>query len=216
MFEFLQEKPFKCFVGEYDDQKIISRSYQGVKPIPVNKIVGTVGRCHDNEKWSDHKNTNRFRNIKKAIKNMEKMPAIKVYKVEDEYYILDGHHRVLASRDIDRSYIDAEVIEYKFDEQDQDNNQEKYKNCPMKEFNEKTGLQGFILRSKESYQSLFEIIKNYAAELSKNISLTDAARKWYNDELLTNITEQDNNKNDEQELTTIERYLEEREKEKEG
>lgn len=186
MLDFLKDKPFKCFVGEYEDRQILSRSYKGVKAIDVNRIVGTVGRCHDdNSNWQDLKINSRFKGIKRAIEEMEKMPPIKVYKVEDEYYIVDGHHRVMASRDINRHFIDAEIIEYKFKES-KDTANKRYQDCPMKDFNERTGLRGIILKSKEAYDKLISTILDFGQDMGDNYSLPDVSSRWYEEKFLDN------------------------------
>ncbi|MEJ6950424.1 ParB/Srx family N-terminal domain-containing protein [Natronospora cellulosivora (SeqCode)] len=183
---FLKNKPFKCFVGEYENREIISRSYQGVKPIEIEKILGTVGRCHDNSSWKQMKDNKRFRAIKDAIDGMESMPAIKVYQVQDEYYIVDGHHRVMASRDLNRHFIDAEVIEYKFKETEGERIAADYHDCPAKDFSEKTALSGIILKSRKSYDKLLSMIKEFGKEVKENLSLEELSIKWYYSQFLDN------------------------------
>jgi ParB-like chromosome segregation protein Spo0J len=39
------------------------------------------------------------------------LPPIKLYKIEDEYYVLDGNHRIAAARQLGRSLIEAKVVE---------------------------------------------------------------------------------------------------------
>ncbi|MFW5981840.1 MAG: ParB/Srx family N-terminal domain-containing protein [Halanaerobiaceae bacterium] len=186
MLTFLKEKPFKCFVGEYENHELISRSYQGVQPIEVDKIVGTVGRCHDNSSWTQMKDKVRFKGIKRAIEDLESMPAIKVYKVGDEYYIVDGHHRVMASRDIKRDFIDAEVIEYKFKKTNGKKERADYHDCPGKEFSEKTGLRGILLKSRESYDKAVDMIKEYGKIIGENLSFKQLSEKWYRNHFLKN------------------------------
>jgi len=41
------------------------------------------------------------------------LPAVKLYKVGDIYFVLDGNHRVSVARRMGVIYIDAEVIEFK-------------------------------------------------------------------------------------------------------
>ncbi len=188
MFDFLKNKPFKCFVGEHEDSQLLSRSYKGIKPIDIDKIVGTVGRCHDNSSWRDLKVKERYTGIKKAVEEMKKLPPIEVYKVEDEYYIVDGHHRVMASRDIDRHFIDAEIIEYQFKDKQNNCNEcsnKDYHDCPMKDFNEKTGLWGIILKSREAYSNLLDSILEFGNDVGKNLSLREIASKWYQNNYLS-------------------------------
>ncbi len=182
MFDYFKSKPFKCFVGEHEDSQLLSRSYKGIKPIDIDKIVGTVGRCHDNSSWRELKVQNRYTGIKRAIKEMKKLPPIEVYKVEDEYYIVDGHHRVMASRDIDRDFIDAEIIEYKFKDKEDNFSSKDYHECPMKEFNDHTGLWGIILKTREAYTNLLNTILEFGKDMGENITLKEISLKWYQED----------------------------------
>ncbi|MFW6009537.1 MAG: ParB N-terminal domain-containing protein, partial [archaeon] len=100
---------YKSFNEEFEDSKFKSSSYVGIQAIDVNKIVGSVGRSKKIDK-----NSTRYKNIKSAMNSLEHFHAIKVYKVGDEYYIIDGHHRTEAAKELDKHFIDAEVIEYRF------------------------------------------------------------------------------------------------------
>ncbi len=113
LFNLFNKNPLpKSFKEEFGRIKLASRSYQGIKTIPTDKIVGTVQRSHKD--WKTLKKTKRYEQIKEAAKNMVIFPPIKVYQIKDEYYIEDGHHRVLAYKEIGKAFIDAEVIKYKF------------------------------------------------------------------------------------------------------
>ena len=43
----------------------------------------------------------------------DELPPIDVYKVDDYYYVIDGHHRVSVARSLGRATINARVIEVK-------------------------------------------------------------------------------------------------------
>lgn len=185
----MKNKPFKCFIGEYENRQILSRSYKGIRPIDIKKIVGTVGRCHDNSNWQELKNHYRYTGIKQAIEDMKTLPPIEVYKVEDEYYIVDGHHRVMASRDIDRHFIDAEIIEYEFKKDNKVLSNQEYHDCPMKKFNEQTGLFGILLKGKEKYNDLLDRIVEFGKEMGDNATLKEIAAKWYKEYYLNKIND---------------------------
>jgi len=40
-----RKQRYKSFSEEVNGRKLISRSYKGTRPIDVNKVVGSVGRC---------------------------------------------------------------------------------------------------------------------------------------------------------------------------
>ncbi|MFP4661766.1 MAG: ParB N-terminal domain-containing protein [Halanaerobiales bacterium] len=112
VFELFKKQRYKCFDVEVEGRKLKSRSYKGTKPIDVNKIVGSVGRCQRNNTISVDKESHRYKGIRNAMEKMDHVPAIQVYNVDEEYYIVDGHHRVEASKEIGKDFLDAEVIEY--------------------------------------------------------------------------------------------------------
>jgi uncharacterized ParB-like nuclease family protein len=137
---FSSNPQFKCFQREYGHLKISSRNYNGIKPIPIEKITGTVGRCQQQENFSKLKKTNRYYGIKEATKNQEHLPAIKVYEAEGEYYIVDGHHRVMAAQETGKKFIDAEITKYQFSEP----KDEEYHGC------EKSPYRNCIVTEKQS------------------------------------------------------------------
>jgi hypothetical protein len=91
------------------------RSYAGVQNIRLEQITGSVGRAADFDRD--------FRPLKAHMRERWMMnylhmqggshEAILVYKVGDEYYVEDGHHRVSVARAAGMAYIEAEVWEYR-------------------------------------------------------------------------------------------------------
>jgi len=53
----------------------------------------------------------RWTRIYRAMVEGGELPPIDVYKVGDNYYVIDGHHRVSVARSLDRELINARVIE---------------------------------------------------------------------------------------------------------
>ncbi|MFW6022336.1 MAG: ParB N-terminal domain-containing protein [Halanaerobiaceae bacterium] len=114
VFSLFKKETYKCFGDEVEGKKLKYRTYKGTKPIDVTKIVGSVGRCQRDNFLSVDKESHRYKNIKDALEKMKNLPAIQVYDVDEEYYIVDGHHRVEASKEIGKDFLDAEVIEYRY------------------------------------------------------------------------------------------------------
>ncbi|MFW5962348.1 MAG: ParB/RepB/Spo0J family partition protein [bacterium] len=111
---FLNKKKYKRFDDEFGQKKIKNRSYQGTKPIDLSKIAGTVSRTPNQSNKLIDTNSCRYKKIENALYRLEHVPPIKVYEVDEEYYILDGHHRYEASKAIGKDFLDAEVIKYEF------------------------------------------------------------------------------------------------------
>lgn len=89
-------------------------NYRGIQDIPLDHIVGSVGRYHEftrrflpkragmEERWS--------RVYAQALA-FEGLPPIELYKVDDVYFVRDGNHRVSVARQLGAATIQAEVIE---------------------------------------------------------------------------------------------------------
>ncbi|MCB4791776.1 MAG: hypothetical protein LHV68_07805 [Elusimicrobia bacterium] len=90
-----------------------------VRPIPIENILGSLGRYQDFTEGfipqSGHTSP-KYESVKMAMLAGKILPPIKVYKILDNYFVIDGHHRVtIAKNEIHAIDIDAEVIEVRFD-----------------------------------------------------------------------------------------------------
>jgi len=100
--------------------KLQGRSDKGQQMIPVNAIVGSVGRytdftrtflprrLEDRQRWASVKAI--------ALDPVGVgLPAIEVYKVSEVYFVIDGNHRVSIARQEGWETIEAHVIEIQTD-----------------------------------------------------------------------------------------------------
>lgn len=91
-----------------------SERYSGVRPIPIQQIVGSVDRYRDFDHYflprAGH-TIDRWIGIRQAGLEGKELPPIQVYKVGDLYFVKDGHHRVSVARNAGQKFIDAEIIE---------------------------------------------------------------------------------------------------------
>lgn len=91
---------------------------RGIQEIPLNAIVGSVGRYTDfTNTFLPRRDDDRehWANIKAALDNPNGnvLPPVDVYKVGEVYFVLDGHERVSVARQEGFTYIQAHVIEVK-------------------------------------------------------------------------------------------------------
>lgn len=95
---------------------IEARAAGGVREIPLDKIAGSVA---PDAKTSDfdpaflpinRRTRERWTRIYQAMVEGDELPPIDVYKVDDRYYVIDGHHRVSVARNLGRATINARVI----------------------------------------------------------------------------------------------------------
>jgi len=165
----------KSLQEEYGGLGYLKTRDLGIYPIEVDKIIGSVGRPQDLDadfrfKWK--RPTERYLNIKKIMEDGETIPPIEVYKIRDEYYVLDGHHRVAVAKELKQKFIDAHVIQ-------------AYPLRPKREdiiysyresFRKKTGLD-IELTEIVGYENFLSEIEDYASQNS--ITFEESVKIWY-------------------------------------
>lgn len=176
--------------------KLRVRSDRGIQSIPVEAIVGSVGRytdftrtflprrAEDQERWA---------RVKAAMDDPTGigLDPIEVYKVGEVYFVLDGNHRVSIARQEGFKTIEAHVIEVQTGipvtpdlEPDDFIIKAEYA-----EFLEKTEIKSMFPTADLSvtvpgqYAKLFEHIEVHrhfmGLELQREISYQEAVRHWY-------------------------------------
>jgi hypothetical protein len=86
----------------------------GLKNIPLDSIVGSVGRTREFDRSfrpTSGRTRPRWEGIANAQRRGKDMPPISVYRVGDLHFVRDGHHRVSVARAQGRPDIDAYVTE---------------------------------------------------------------------------------------------------------
>jgi nucleotide-binding universal stress UspA family protein len=95
--------------------KLQARAERGIQSIPLDAIVGSVGRYTDFTRTFLPRNPNdedRWARVKASLSdNLAGWPPIEVYKVGEVYFVLDGNHRVSVARQEGWEKIEARVIE---------------------------------------------------------------------------------------------------------
>jgi nucleotide-binding universal stress UspA family protein len=104
----------------YDDVlnklRLTGRAARGVREIPVEAIIGTVGRCADfTRTFLPRKTTDeqRWANLMAFVQqnSLDALPPIDVYQIGEAYFVQDGHHRVSIARQMGQQFISAYVTE---------------------------------------------------------------------------------------------------------
>jgi hypothetical protein len=86
----------------------------GVRIVPIDRIVGSMGRCRDFDRAFYPRQTasnSRWMGIARASYRNVALPLVELYKVGDSYFVQDGHHRISVARARGQDFIDAHVIE---------------------------------------------------------------------------------------------------------
>lgn len=87
---------------------------RGLKDIPLDAIVGSVGRYTDfTRDFLPRRDINpeRWARVKIAATGLAGLPPIQVYKIGEVYFVEDGNHRVSVARQLGAAYIQAFVNE---------------------------------------------------------------------------------------------------------
>jgi len=88
--------------------------YKGLQNVPLDKIVGSVGRYRDfTSSFLPRNSTSpeRWSRVYAQVNSMEGVPPIELYKVGDVYFVRDGNHRVSVARQIGAKTMEAHVTE---------------------------------------------------------------------------------------------------------
>ena len=94
--------------------KLRIRTERGVQHIPIDAIVGSVGRDTDFTRAFLPRSAvdkQRWANVKTAMEEGAGLPPIEVYKVGEVYFVMDGNHRVSIAKQEGFTSIEARVIE---------------------------------------------------------------------------------------------------------
>ena len=99
-----------------NDLEVTETVKHGLQEIPLDAIVGSVGRAEDftrdflPKRDSD---ADRWARVKSRVMDMKGWPPIDVYKLGDAYFVIDGNHRVSVARQLGNETISAHVTEVK-------------------------------------------------------------------------------------------------------
>lgn len=89
---------------------------RGVREIPLDRIVGSVGRANEFDRSFlplNDQDAQRWASVRAAAHDPSELPAIDVYQIGDAYFVIDGNHRVSIARHNGMRYLEANVVEIK-------------------------------------------------------------------------------------------------------
>lgn len=177
--------------------KLRNAVYRGTQVVPLDKIVGSMGRYQDfSRKFLPMRNNlgHRWRDVAALAldTNSRGLPPIEVYKAGEWYFVRDGNHRCSVARMLKQNSIEAYVWEYTDalpEYQPGDNIEKLLIEAERHEFLAQTNLDivrpghDIHLTSPGGYTDLLVQIANYQAVLSQidNIptAYEEAVTAWY-------------------------------------
>lgn len=178
-----QSKAVKCFSADQEQEAAFDAVDRGCCSVPVSQIVGSVGRYHDFDsqfRIKRHLPSERLQHIKAAFKAGKALPPVKLYQIKDEYYVLDGNHRVSAAKELEHDTIRADILEFVPSK----NTLENILYRERSQFKDTTGLTDPIeLTEVGQYIHLQEQVSQHHQHLKQtadeNVSFQQAAQDWY-------------------------------------
>src|SRR5918995_2941879 len=93
-----------------------NRLHRGTRVVEADQIVGSVGR------WDEFDRAflparasvgHKWKRIDRAFHRTEDLPPVELYKLEEAYFVMDGHHRVSVARYHDVPTLEAAVAEFR-------------------------------------------------------------------------------------------------------
>jgi nucleotide-binding universal stress UspA family protein len=179
MLDAAAPPPLRSFDDDAARAGPLRRRSLGLRTVEVGRIIGTVGRAR--ELGPDFRpimrrrgDEDRLQRIRRALENGDLLPPLELYKLGFGYYVLDGHHRVAAARQMGMIEIEAEVVEFVpiADPEAARTFAER------RAFERSTGLQDVGAAHPESYARLGEMIEAFRQEHGIK-DYRDAAQRWY-------------------------------------
>jgi DNA-binding Lrp family transcriptional regulator len=156
---------------------------RGIRTVPLGRIVGSVGRYQDFDsrfRFKQNVPSQRLQRITEAMRQGRPLGPVKLYQIKDDYYVLDGNHRISAAKQLNHDEILAHIFEFIPSE----NTLQNILYRERAEFSDRTQLPYEInLTEVSQYAYLLEQItdhqENIQAEQGSTISFENAALDWY-------------------------------------
>ena len=92
-----------------------NRRPRGMRVVEVEEIVGSVGRWRDFDRSflpARASVGHKWKRIDRAFHRTEDLPPVELYKLEEAYFVVDGHHRVSVARYHEVPTLEATVDEF--------------------------------------------------------------------------------------------------------
>lgn len=156
---------------------------RGVQTVSLEQITGSVGRYQDFDhqfRFRDGARPERFVSVLEAMKAGKVLPPVTLYQIKDEYYVVDGNHRVAAAKELQHDEILAKILEFIPSRETLENRAYREK----MQFCDDTGLPRSIkLTELGQYEILLDQIREHHTYLKDHndntIAFEEAAKDWY-------------------------------------
>ncbi len=156
---------------------------RGIRTVPLSRIVGSVGRYQDFDsrfRFKHNMSSERLQWITAAMRQGRSLGPVELYQIKDDFYVLDGNHRISAAKTLAHDEILARIFEFIPSEKTLQNILYRER----ADFSDRTRLPNEInLTEVSQYAYLLDQItdhqKNIEAEKGSTITYENAALDWY-------------------------------------
>ena len=105
----------KSFKHDQEREGAYDSRVRGVRTVPLDRIVGSVGRYQDFDnrfRLKQKAPSERLQRVKTAMREGHPLPPVKLYQIKDGFYVLDGNHRIAAAKELGHDEILAHIVEF--------------------------------------------------------------------------------------------------------
>ena len=177
-----ESRPVKCFTDCQREEEAFDTRDRGLRTVPLDRIVGSVGRYQDFDERFRLKQrvpSERLERIKAAMRQGRPLPPVKLYQIKDEYYVLDGNHRIAAAKEMGHDDILATIVEFIPSAKTLEN----ILYHERSDFSDRTGNASIELSEVGQYEGLLKQIEAHGRHLEetegRHVDFVQAAADWY-------------------------------------
>ena len=105
----------KSFRDQQQKEAAFDHRDRGIRSVPLDRIVGSVGRYKDFDsrfRFKPSVPSDRLEWIKKAMREGRTLGPVKLFEIKNEFYVLDGNHRIAAAKELGHDEILAHIEEF--------------------------------------------------------------------------------------------------------
>ena len=175
--------PVKDFNVDQQREGAFDARERGLRAVPLDRIVGSVGRYQDFDarfRFKGAAPSERLQRIQQAMRQGKVLPPVRLYQIKDEYYVLDGNHRIAAAKQLGHDDILAHIVELV-------PSKDTLENLIFRQradFADRTGLTADIRMTEVGqYEQLLAQIEQHRRHLtahqSAEIGTPEAAQDWF-------------------------------------
>lgn len=105
----------KSFKVQQEKEAAFDTRDRGIQSIPLDRIVGSVGRYKDFDnhfRFKQNIPSERLQRIREAMREGLPMKPVELFQIKDEYYVSDGNHRISVAKELGHNEILARIVEF--------------------------------------------------------------------------------------------------------